>query len=184
MSTETEHVVEGTHAVASTTAEPHLEHELGHLRSSWCWFAALGIFLLLCGATAVTFPVITSLAAISVLGAILIIGGIAMIVGSFWAGKWSGFLINLLVGILYVVGGIAVNESPLFTTVMMTFFLAMSFIVIGAFRGGGPSYPLSTVGLGLVERRDYAPVRDRNLPASSLRRHLGHRTPGGTGDDI
>jgi uncharacterized membrane protein HdeD (DUF308 family) len=120
-----------------TAAEQHLRHELGHLRSSWCWIAALGVLLVVCGALAVVYPAFFSLAAVSVLGIILVVAGVATIVGSFWAGKWSGFLVQLLVGILYVVGGVAVTERPLVSTVLMTFFLAMSFIVLGVFRTVG-----------------------------------------------
>ena len=90
-----------------------VRHELGHLRSSWCWFMSLGVLLVVCGIVAVFFPVIASAVAVSVLGVLLIIGGVASIVGSFWAGKWSGFLVQFLVGILYVAAGIAVTEKPL-----------------------------------------------------------------------
>ena len=137
MSTESDKVVESSHAAALTATERQLTHELAHLQSGWCWIASLGVLLLLCGAAAFAYPVLTSLAAISVLGVILTIGGVAMIIGSFWAGKWSGFLVQLLVGILYVAGGIAVTESPLVTTLLMTFFLSVSFMVLGAFRTVG-----------------------------------------------
>ena len=121
----------------NTALNAEWRHELAHLRSHWIWLACLGALLALGGATAIVYPVVTSLAAVSVLGFILILGGAATIVGSFWAGKWSGFLVQLLVGIFYVVGGIAVTEQPLVTTMLMTFFIAMSFIVLGIFRAVG-----------------------------------------------
>jgi len=124
-------------AQQAAAGSPAARHELEHLRSSWCWFMSLGVLLVLGGTTAIMFPVISSVAAISVLGVILIVGGVAMIIGSFWAGKWSGFLVQLLVGILYVAGGMAVTERPLLSTVMITFFLAVSFIVLGVFRTVG-----------------------------------------------
>jgi uncharacterized membrane protein HdeD (DUF308 family) len=137
MSTESEKVVENAHDAALNAGQKQLKHELEHLRSSWCWIASLGVLLLVCGAAALVYPGLTSLAAVSVLGVILIIGGIATIIGSFWVGKWSGFLVQLLVGILYLAGGIAVTERPLISTLVMTFFLAMSFIVLGVFRTVG-----------------------------------------------
>lgn len=134
MSSEPEKVTEKTPEPAPAGVEQQLRQELGHLRSHWCWIAALGILLVLCGSMAVVYPAVTTLAAVSVLGVILVVGGIATIVGSFWAGKWSGLLVQLLVGILYVAGGIAVTERPIVSGVLITFFLAMTFIVLGVFR--------------------------------------------------
>ena len=134
MSTETTGVETTGAAAALPVAEATLKHELGHLRSSWCWIFCLGILLLLCGTTAIVYPVLSSLAAISVLGVVLIIGGIATIVGAFWAGKWSGFLVQLLVGILYVGAGFVVTDRPLISVLLLTVFVAVSFIVMGTFR--------------------------------------------------
>jgi uncharacterized membrane protein HdeD (DUF308 family) len=134
MNTSSAKVAGNTPETAATAAAFPLKHELEHLRSRWCWVLGMGVFLFLCGAAAVAYPAFTSLAAISVLGVILILGGVVMIIGSFWAGKWSGFLVQLLVGILYVAGGMAITQRPLVSTLLMTFFLALSFIVLGLFR--------------------------------------------------
>ena len=83
---------------------------------------------------AVIFPIISSAAVIDVLAVIFLIAGVATIVGSFWAGKWSGLLVHLLVGVLYVVTGFIITERPLMTIVFITLFIAVSFIVSGAFR--------------------------------------------------
>jgi uncharacterized membrane protein HdeD (DUF308 family) len=137
MSSESEKVVVVTGDPLLTEAQRQLRHELGHLRASWCWIVSLGILLVLSGVLAITWPAFSSLAVVSVLGVILIVAGVATIVGSFWAGKWSGLLVQLLVGILYVVAGVAVTERPLATAALMTFFMAMSFIVLGMFRAVG-----------------------------------------------
>jgi len=50
------------------------------------------------------------------------------------AGKWSGVLVQLLVGILYLAAGFVVSERPLISILVLTVFLALSFIVLGAFR--------------------------------------------------
>src|SRR5580658_5530610 len=70
-----------------------LRHELHHVRSHWWWFFLLGILLLVCGTLALAFPLLGSLVAVSVLSAVLLVAGVAMLVGAFWAGKWSGLLI-------------------------------------------------------------------------------------------
>jgi uncharacterized membrane protein HdeD (DUF308 family) len=122
------------HAAATPAVEPRVGHELRHLQSSWCWFLTLGILLVVCGTIAVGFPVITSAAAILVLAVVLLVAGVATIVSSFWAGKWSGFLVQLLVGIVYVAAGFAITERPLASIAVLTLFVAVAFVVAGAFR--------------------------------------------------
>ena len=76
-----------------------LQREFRHLRSSWWWLFLFGILLAVCGAAAVIFPaltVLTTVVAMRILGIVLIVAGIATIVMSFWAGKWSGLLVQLL----------------------------------------------------------------------------------------
>ncbi|MGA2621428.1 MAG: HdeD family acid-resistance protein [Thermoguttaceae bacterium] len=118
----------------ATASERRVGHELQHLRSSWCWMLLLGILLVVCGTTALVFPIITSVAAINVLAVVLMIAGVATIIGSFWIGKWSGILVHLLVGILYLAAGFVVTERPLVSILMVTIFVAISFMVMGAFR--------------------------------------------------
>jgi uncharacterized membrane protein HdeD (DUF308 family) len=114
--------------------ESAVRHELQHLRSSWGWFLLLGILLVVCGTGAIVFPVVSSLAVMTVLAAILLVGGVVTIVGAFWAGRWSGVLVQLLVGIVYVALGFMISEKPIVTVVALTVFLAVTFMVLGAFR--------------------------------------------------
>jgi uncharacterized membrane protein HdeD (DUF308 family) len=116
------------------TGESVLKHELGHLQSNWWWFLLLGILLVVCGTGAIVFPVVSSLAVMTVLAVILLVGGIVTIVGAFWAGKWSGILVQLLVGVVYLAAGLVVREKPIGTILTLTLFLAVTFIVLGAFR--------------------------------------------------
>jgi uncharacterized membrane protein HdeD (DUF308 family) len=97
----------------------------------------LGILLMICGTAAIVFPPISSLVAVTALSIVLLVAGVAMIVGAFWTGKWSGFLIHLLVGILYVAGGMVIADRPLVSTLLITMFLAISFMVMGIFRAVG-----------------------------------------------
>jgi uncharacterized membrane protein HdeD (DUF308 family) len=112
-------------------------HELQHVRPGWWWFMLLGALLVVCGLAAIIFPAITvrtSLLAVMILGIVMMIAGIATIVGAFWAGKWSGFLLHLLCGILYLVAGFLINDAPAASLLAMTTFLAALFIVLGIFR--------------------------------------------------
>jgi uncharacterized membrane protein HdeD (DUF308 family) len=123
--------------VTEATAVKPLERELGHLKSTWWCFLVLGILLVLCGTAALVFPaltILTSFAVVVILGIALLVGGVATIITSFWAGKWSGTLLQLLVGILYVVAGFVITDTPVASAVTLTAFAAAFFIVVGAFR--------------------------------------------------
>ena len=111
-----------------------LRHEFHHLRSNWGWFLALGLLLVVCGTLAIAGPLFATAIAIDFLAAVLLVAGVATIVTAFWAGRWSGLLVQLLFGVLYVVAGFVITERPLMSTLIVTIFLAVMFIIGGAFR--------------------------------------------------
>ena len=145
---------------------------------------SLGILLVVCGTTAVAFPVLFLVAAISVLAVVLMIAGTASIIGSFWAGKWSGVLVHLIVGLLYIAAGLVVTEQPrLVTLLMITIFIAILFMVMGAFASWRSGDPLPAMGLVLSERRRHVLYRARHLSARDRKLPLGHRFVGGNRND-
>ncbi|MBN1853994.1 MAG: HdeD family acid-resistance protein [Pirellulales bacterium] len=111
-----------------------LHTEFRHLKSNWWWFLLLGVFLVVCGTVAIVFPLMSNVAVMVVLGVSLMATGIATVVASFWAGKWSGLLVQLLVGILYVMVGFQITDTPVKAGLVMALFLAGFFIIAGAFR--------------------------------------------------
>jgi uncharacterized membrane protein HdeD (DUF308 family) len=122
------------------TLRQEIRHEFEHLRSHWWWFLVLGGILVACGTAAVVVPAATaaaSLIAVLFLGVSLMLGGIVTIVSAFWVGRSSGFLVQLLVGLIYLAAGFVVTDHPAVSTVMMTLFVSVSFIVLGAFRTMG-----------------------------------------------
>jgi uncharacterized membrane protein HdeD (DUF308 family) len=123
----------------STPAEIRLarmefRHELEAIRGKWAWLLALGIILIVVGTIALGTPLVASLATAVAFGALLILGGIAQLVGAFWIREWSGFLLGLLVGILYLVVGIMFLRHPGEALVAMTLLLACALMVVGVFR--------------------------------------------------
>ncbi len=111
-----------------------VQHELARLSKDWLWFFLLGVLLIVGGVVALTYPFVSSVGLVLVLGAILIIGGVATVIESFWAGRWGAFLLQLLVGILYIMAGLAIRDSPLESTGFLTLFIAAFFILVGTFR--------------------------------------------------
>jgi uncharacterized membrane protein HdeD (DUF308 family) len=119
------------------TLASEIRHEFEHLAGHWWWLALLGVLMVVGGTIAIVSPAVmlgTSLIAPLIIGVVLMVEGVAMIIGSFWAGKWSGFLLELLAGILYIACGFLFTANPAIATLTLTVFIAVSFIVLGIFR--------------------------------------------------
>ena len=108
--------------------------EIERARKYWWFCSLLGVLLVLGGTVAIVYPLFSSLGAVMVLGIVLIISGTFTIIGAFWAGRWSALFLQLLVGILYVMAGMAIRDAPLESVALLTMFIAAFFIVAGAFR--------------------------------------------------
>lgn len=117
-----------------TRSNPGGTHELHPLRNQWWCFLLLGISMLALGSICIIEPLVPSLASVVFLGFLLIAGGIIQIVSSFWAGKWSGMLLHILIGMLYAVVGYMIVDEPGLTMLLLTKFIAIFLIVSGLIR--------------------------------------------------
>ena len=111
-----------------------LGEEMERVRQHWWMFLLLGIFMVLGGVVAIGYPLVSAVGAVLVLGIILIMSGIVTVIGAFRAGQWSALLLQLLVGVLYVMAGMAIRDAPIESTALLTMFIAAFFIVVGIFR--------------------------------------------------
>ncbi len=109
-------------------------HELEHLQKDWKWFFVLGTALIAFGVIALGTSFFVSVFTVAMFGALLLLAGLAQIVSSFWAGKWSGLLLHVLIGILYVVTGYFMLDAPLQGALALTLLIAAFLIVGGIFR--------------------------------------------------
>lgn len=122
-----------------STSQPYtpgaaIRHELEALHQQWWCFLLLGISLLILGSVCIVDPLIASVASVVVLGILLLAAGITQVVSSFWAGKWSGMLMHMLIGVLYCVVGYMFIDQPGLQMVVLTKFIAIFLIVAGLFR--------------------------------------------------
>ena len=111
-----------------------IRHELEALRSEWYWFLALGILLIVAGTIAIGHSVLATVVAVKLLGLLLVVAGVAQIISSFWTGRWTGFLLSVLVGILYVVVGGEMATKPLEAGLALTLLIGSFLLVEGIFR--------------------------------------------------
>jgi uncharacterized membrane protein HdeD (DUF308 family) len=104
------------------------------LAKNWGWFVGLGVLMVVLGMFAIAAPVIATVAVGLMVGWILMIGGIAQIIQAFGPGRWRGFFLHLLGGVLYLVVGALIVFDPLGGAVALTILLAAFLIVQGVFQ--------------------------------------------------
>jgi uncharacterized membrane protein HdeD (DUF308 family) len=104
------------------------------LRRSWGWFLALGILLIVLGTVALGSALLMTLASVFFFGWILIFAGVIEVVHAFWHKQWSGFFLDLLTGVLYVVVGVMMVSDPQASAALLTLLIAMFLVFEGAFR--------------------------------------------------
>ena len=105
-----------------------------HLRSKWGWFLFLGILLVLAGVCAIGHPTIATFSVIQVVGFLLLFGAGVEIASAIWAGRWGGFLLHLLTGLLYLFLGAFIIDRPAENALLYTLILAVFFVASGLVR--------------------------------------------------
>jgi len=100
------------------------------LQKKWGWFLGLGILLIIGGTVALGSAFVMTVFSMVFLGWLMIGGGVLEAIHAFGCKKWSGFFIDLLTGILYVVVGFMIVANPGATAVALTLLIAM-FLIFG-----------------------------------------------------
>lgn len=102
----------------------------------WGWFLGWGIILVGLGILAIAYDTLATLISVVFLGIILAAGGIAVIIEAcqFWWGKWGGFFIHAITGILYLALGIMLIKFPVLGSISLTLLIAIFYISLGVFR--------------------------------------------------
>lgn len=103
-------------------------------RTRWGWFVALGIAQLALGIVAWFDVIAFTIAGVIFIGALLLVAGVFQVVHAFMDREWGSFLLHVLVGILYVVGGFLLMAEPLQGSVIITILVSAALIVGGVLR--------------------------------------------------
>lgn len=104
------------------------------VRAHWGWMLALGILFIIGGFFAFISPFIASLVVTTIVAVVLVIAGIAQIIQAWRMRSWGGFLWQLVVGIVLLIGGIAIYLNPVAGTAALTLFAAAMFLAKGVFQ--------------------------------------------------
>lgn len=108
--------------------------ELDAVRRNWRWVLASGIAFVALGSMAFAYSVLVTLASVFVLGWALLFGGLFQAIHAFKVSKWNGFLLELLLAILYVVVGLMMVAHPEAGAMSLTLLIGAFFLVGGLFR--------------------------------------------------
>ena len=108
--------------------------DLDPVRQNWKWVLASGIAFVILGTVAFGYSVLVTLASVFMLGWALLFGGIFQAVHAFRVFQWSGFLLELLLAILYMVVGLVMVAHPEAGALSMTLLIAAFFLVGGLSR--------------------------------------------------
>ncbi|MBN9058030.1 MAG: DUF308 domain-containing protein, partial [Rhizobiales bacterium] len=82
------------------------------VREKWGWFLFLGIVFAIGGIFAIAMPLISSVTVTIFLAIVLVIAGLVQIFQAFSVQGWGGFLWQLVVGLVVLIGGVAIYMSP------------------------------------------------------------------------
>jgi uncharacterized membrane protein HdeD (DUF308 family) len=117
------------------TTDPTPTHEPGErrpeLESNWRSLVGVGSLLAVLGLFAIGFPNVSSISLSIVLGTILVVGGIVQIAHAFSARKWTGFVWQALIAVVYTGLGILVLAEPSIGLVTLTLLLIAQFLAVG-----------------------------------------------------
>lgn len=95
------------------------------------WSIAWAILLIVLGAAAVAAPVVTSFAAVMVIAWFVIFGGFTHVLAAFgstsvWSAMWT-----VLVGIAYLIAGVAIQTHPFWGLASLTLVISAAFAAQG-----------------------------------------------------
>lgn len=117
---------------------------LEEFRKRWVWFAAIGASLVVLGIFALSSTIIATLATVTFIGSLMFVGGILQLAHAFTCKNWTGFFVDVLSGILYVVVGFMLAANPGAGALALSLLIAM-FLLIGG---------IARIVVGLVHRVD------------------------------
>jgi uncharacterized membrane protein HdeD (DUF308 family) len=104
------------------------------IRRSWGWFVAVGILFVLLGIAGLVFVGIATLVSVLFVGWAFVIAGLAEIANTIFRKGWSGFWLDLIVGIVTLMAGLFIVVQPLVGAKVLTIFIGVMFLIGGIFR--------------------------------------------------
>jgi uncharacterized membrane protein HdeD (DUF308 family) len=103
-------------------------------RTRWGWFVALGIGQIVLGVIAWFDVIAFTIAGVVFIGAMLVVAGVFQVIHAFMDRAWGAFILDLLVGVLYVIGGFLLMAEPVQGSLVITLLVAAALVIGGILR--------------------------------------------------
>jgi len=107
---------------------------LSEIGKRWKWIVGLGAVMAVLGAVAIGASVFVTLATMIFIGSLMLVGGILQMVHAIGMRGWSGFFLDLVAALLYMVVGFMIVAHPGATAAGLTLLIAVFLIMGGLFR--------------------------------------------------
>jgi uncharacterized membrane protein HdeD (DUF308 family) len=101
--------------------------------SRW-WLYAVGSLLIIAGSSAVAIPFLASLAVELVVGWAFVVGGVSQLLYAARAKGWSGFVWQVLLGAVFLVGGVTLITNPVAGLISLTLVIIATFLASGVLK--------------------------------------------------
>ena len=113
----------------------HLDVQITkELASQWLWFLLFGVALAVLGIAAVARSVTATFVSMQFFGWLLLIAAAVELIAAVSVGHWAGFFQHVVAAILYGVLGVIFVARPIVTAEVLTFVMALFFLVGGIFH--------------------------------------------------
>ncbi|HVZ14612.1 MAG TPA: HdeD family acid-resistance protein [Bauldia sp.] len=103
----------------------------GEVRKHTGWFIALGIVFIIGGVLAIAMPLLAGIAVALAVGWALILLGIVQLVQAWSMRSWGGVVWQIIIGLVFVIGGIGMLVNPIVAAVTLTLLIGLVFIIKG-----------------------------------------------------
>ena len=113
---------------------PTLVPDVEKLHRNWGWFLGLGIVLIVLGLIGLSYSVILTVTSVFLFGCLLLGSGCFHLVSGSVVGRWGGFLLHSLAGVLELIVGLLIVTHPLEAAVELTLLFAVLLMVGGLLR--------------------------------------------------
>jgi uncharacterized membrane protein HdeD (DUF308 family) len=104
---------------------------VGEIKEHATWFIVLGVVFIIGGVFAIAMPLAGTLVATLAVGWALIFVGVLDLIQSWSTKNWGGFIWQLVIGLIILVGGIAVLIDPIVAALTLTLLVGVIFIAKG-----------------------------------------------------
>lgn len=112
------------------------QHPLfGDLSRNWGWLLAFGVLSILLGTVGMGMTFGLTMISVVFFGVLLILGGTFQLVDAFKCQGWKSTLWHVLIGLLYIAGGLLIAVDPMLASATLTLALAGILIAVGLTRG-------------------------------------------------